>query len=149
MGPGVHVGGKCATHFSLFPLVKKIHNDPSSVWHPAAIEPSADRGVNAAGAKYVSSLNASVEEDAHTPDQNVLNVAPYNSNYLLPNKPLYFGPSKYIMDTGAPIDAIGRQNLLAKDQKRAVQTTEQYSFETSVGPADANEQVHFALHGLG
>ena len=56
--------------------MKKIQNDPSSLWHPTAIEPSADRGVNAAGAKYVSSLNSIVEEDAHTPDQNVLNVAP-------------------------------------------------------------------------
>ncbi len=142
------MGGKFATHFSLFPLAKKTHNDPSSLWHPTAIEPSADRGVNAAGAKYVSSLTSVVEDEneVHTPDQNVLKVAPDGSNnYLLPNKPLYFGPSKYILDTGAAIDAMGRQNLDPEDQKREGHSRIQYTFDTAGGTADASTEVHFDL----
>ena len=53
------------------------------------------------------------------------------------------------MDTGAPIDAIGRQNLRKEDQKRAVQTAIQHTFDTAGGPADANEEVHFDLKDLG
>ena len=55
---------------------------------------------------------------AHSQAQILFKEVYQTSAQLLPVKnssTQYKGPKKYIADTGAPIDAVGRQNLPAKD----------------------------------
>ncbi len=59
----------------------------------------------------------------------------------------YKGPKKYIVDTGAPIDAVGRNNLPAKDLQRIEQGDHSIEFETANGVTIANQTIRYDLQG--
>jgi hypothetical protein len=80
----------------------------------------------------------------------ILNATP--STNLLPvkfNMQQCPGPSRYIADTGAPVDVVGRQNMSTKDLKRATLSPIIYTFDTAGGSANASEVIHYDLNDMG